>query len=152
MYEPNYADYSLDQLQDCLVHIHKDKYPERYRRLQQEIALRSERGESLADPGINELTAVDVPLIVGVLALWGFLWRMAIAIVFCMLATYGMIWINAILRIFSPTMLLIVETLVVVPFMTAAAIVTMMQMLARPYPGYRIRIVRLHGSPEQSQP
>jgi len=40
MTEPNYAQYSISQLEDALAHIKKDAYPERYKRLREEYETR----------------------------------------------------------------------------------------------------------------
>lgn len=144
MYEPDYADYSLAQLHDCLDHIDRDNYPERYKELQKEIDLRYEQGETLVDPEVNELLAVDIPVSLGLLAWWFFLWRMTIAAGICILFVYGLAKVNGILQIFSSNMMSGIDIVVTILFITIAGIVIMMQVFAKRYPGYRIRIVKIH--------
>lgn len=141
MYEPNYTDYSLNQLNDCLHHINPNQYPERLERLQREIALRIEAGEVLTDPVFNEIAAIDIPLSIGFRAWWCFGWRFTLIGLLFWLLLQGFLKINTILQIFTPQSLIIIQA-----FYTAGAIVTagtlvMMQVLAKRYQGYRIRVV-----------
>jgi len=151
MHEPNFSDYSLAELHDCLAHLDTQKYPERLQQLQNEINLRREQGEALSDPILNELFAEDVPASIGIRALWCFIWRMVVATIFCSLLIKGCVWANSILHLLSPvalnTTLFILGTL----FMTIVGTVIMSQVLAKRYRGYRIRIVRIPNNPPSTE-
>jgi hypothetical protein len=146
MHEPDYTDYSLDQLYDCLDHINSEKYPLRFEQLQQEIALRSEAGEICSDPVLNELTAIDVPVTLGFRALYCFSWRFSIAAGLFVIVIFGASRLNDFLHLLPPSMLLTCEIIFAVVFFSIAGTIIMMQVLSKRYPGYRIRIVRLHQS------
>jgi len=151
MHEPNFSDYSLAELHDCLAHLDTQKYPERLQQLQNEMNLRREQGEALSDPILNELLAEDVPASLGIRALWCFIWRMVVAAIFCSLLIKGCVWANSILHLLSPaalnTTLFILGTL----GMTIAGTVIMSQVLAKRYRGYRIRIVRTPNNPPSTE-
>ena len=142
MHEPNYTDYSLAELQDCLDHLNSEKYPERFRQLQREMALRREQGEAVSNPVLNELLAEDVPAGLALRALWCFLWRTGAAGLLCYALLQAMIRVNAILDILSPLAEGLLLTIFGVIFMTAAGVIVMSQVLAKRYQGYRIGLIR----------
>ncbi len=144
MHEPDYTDYSLNQLHDCLEHINPDKYPLRFAQLQQEMELRSESGESRNDPVFNELAAVDVPIPLGFWALYAFSWRFAVAAGIYALLIFGVTLLNDVLHLFSPAVLLALEIFSAVLFFSISGTIIMMQVLSKRYRDYRIRIIRLH--------
>lgn len=143
MFEPDYTDYSLDQLHDCLAHINQENYPERYQRIQQEIALRQAAGEVLSDPSLNELIAVDVPLSLGIRAWWCFTWRVTLASLAATLLFLGFAKINALLRLFSPATMEIMYLMYNGIVFILAGTLIMMQVLAKRYQGYRLRIIKI---------
>jgi hypothetical protein len=144
MHEPDYTDYSLDQLHDCREHINPEKYPLRFEQLQQEIELRSAGGEIRNDPVFNELAAVDVPATLGLRALFCFSWRFAVASGLYALMIFGVMRLNNFLHLFSPAALLASEIIFAALFFSISGTIIMMQVLSKRYRGYRIRIVRLH--------
>jgi hypothetical protein len=151
MYRPNYSDYSLAELHDCLAHLDGQKYPERLQLLQDEMELRRAQGETLSDPMLNELLAEDVPASLGIRALWCFVWRMAAATFCCALLLKGCLWINTILHLLSTAALTLTLTILGTLFMTIAGTVIMSQVLAKRYHGYRIRIVSTPTKPPSNQ-
>lgn len=151
MHEPDYTDYSLTELQDCLNHVNRDKFPERYRQLQQEVSLRREQGETVTDPVLNELLAEDVPATLALQALWYFLLRFAAAALVCGLLLQGLIRINSLLDIFPPVLLNGVLLVAGIIFMTIAGTIIMSQVLAKRYRSYRIRIVRTGTSKDEQK-
>lgn len=142
MHEPDYTEYSLAELQDCLDHLNSERYPERLRQLQLEIALRQEQGESLSEPLLNELLAEEIPLDLGIRAFCCFFWRIVTAGIVCALLLKGIVIANSLLAFFSPLLLQVVLLVVAACFMTTAGTVIMMQVLAKRYQGYRLRIVK----------
>lgn len=147
MYEPDYTEYSLNQLYDCKKHINSRKYPQRFSRLQKEIALRTERGEALTDRTINELFAVDVPLTLGFRSWWCFTWRSAAAGILLFALLTGLLKINAVFHLlphFALPAMQFIYWIVVIPI---AGTCIMMQVLAKRYSGYCVRIVRTPDKP-----
>ncbi|WP_419174663.1 hypothetical protein [Desulfosediminicola sp.] len=139
MHNPNYAEYSLAQLGDCLNHINRDKYPDRYQLLLHEISLRTERGEAVCDPLINELTGADIPFSLA-LRLWlCFCWRYTICsagVAALFMASYTAM--NR-LYILSPLIVGLMVAATIALLILSGAVI-MKQALARPYRPFRIRV------------
>ena len=141
MHEPDYADYSINELQDCLTHINQEKYPDRYRALELELRLRLEAGEAPTDPLINELTARDVPPGLALSCFLCFFWRFGLAIALSQLLVLALERINTLLNLLEPVAATPIFWVVRTTFLLAAGVLIMGQVLAKRYSGYRIRIV-----------
>lgn len=144
MHEPDYTDYSLNQLHECYRTINRAKYPNRFNRLQKEIDLRTEAGEVESDPIVNTLAAVDVPISLALRAAWCFSWRLTVAVglyyflvIKIVVGVWLMIWPN------STQLLSAVLVILTLCYSLIVATLFMMQALAKRYQGYRIRVVRL---------
>lgn len=146
MHEPNYEDYSLSQLYECLAQINRKKYPERLQLLETEIELRTEMGEAAVDPLINQLTAPDVPFSVGFRALLCFSWRAFLMGIFIALVTTGIDKINALLHLLPPIPLIIIKCIVALGLTALLGSLIMMQVFSIHYPGYRIRVINITDS------
>ena len=142
MHEPDYTEYSLNQLHDCLHHINAEKYPRRFEQLQQEIELRTEKGETLSDNGLEQFLATDVPPSLGFRAWWCFTWRSCAAAVPLGALSAGLLKINAVLDLLPSAVMTTLQAVYWLLAIIAAGTFIMMQVLVKGYSGYRIRIVR----------
>ena len=142
MYEPDYTEYSLNQLYDCLHHINATKYPRRFEKLQQEIELRTEKGETLSDGSLEQFLAADIPLSLGFRAWWCFTWRSCAAAAPLAALFACLLKINSVLDLLPPVVMTTFQAAYCLLALTAAGTIVMMQVLAKGYNGYRIRIVK----------
>lgn len=142
MYEPDYTEYSLNQLYDCLQHINSEKYPRRFEKLQKEIELRTEMGETFSDKSVEQFLAADVPFSLGLRAWWCFIWRSGIAAMPLVALYTGLVKINTVFQLLPPLAMTIFQATYWILGTAAAGTCIMMQVLAKEYSGYRIRIVR----------
>ena len=133
----------MAELYDCLAHIDSFQYPARFQQLQNEIQLRRAQGETPSSPLLNELFAEDVPVGLGIRALWCFAWRITLSGILCLLLLKGCIWVNSVLQLLSPAVLSIALFLLGTLYMTIAGTAIMAQVMAKRYHGYRIRIIRI---------
>lgn len=150
MHEPEYADYSINELRDCLAHINQEKYPERYRMLEMELRLRLEAGETPTDPLINELTARDVPPGLAVRCFWCFFWRFGLAVALSQLLVLSLSWVTSLLGLLGPAVTTLLFGVLQTIFVLAAGVIIMGQVLAKRYSGYRIRIVPTRAEKQES--
>lgn len=141
MHEPEYANYSINELRDCLAHINQEKYPDRYRALEMELRLRLEAGETPTDPLINELTARDVPPGLALRCFWCFLWRFGLAVALSQILALSLDRVNSLLNLLKPAVATPIFGVLQTIFLLAAGGFIMGQVLAKRYSGYRIRIV-----------
>lgn len=141
MHTPDYQDYSLAQLEDCLQHINRQKYPERFRLITDEIALRRELGENAVDPAVNELTGADIPFRVA-LQLWlCYTWRLGLGCLGVILLLALMRQINTMTGLLPAGHFFLIQLLAGLLIFLIAGPLIMMQVLARPFSGFRIRII-----------
>lgn len=143
MHEPNYVDYSLAQLHDCLNHVNREKYPDRLALLEKEIALRTHRGETFSDPILDELIPVTIPFGLGFRAWWSFTWRIVLSGALLFFFLNILAWANVIFNLVPATAVFVIQAAIMILFILICGPLIMMQVLAKRYRGYRIRIVRL---------
>lgn len=143
MHEPNYEDYSLEQLHDCLNHINRDKYPDRFLVLKKEITLRTHKGESFSDPTLDELIPASIPYSLGLRAWWSFTWRIVLFGGMFFFLLNMLVWANVIYNLVPPETVMVLQIIAIGFFLLLCGPLIMMQVLAKRYPGYRIRIVKL---------
>ncbi len=143
MHEPQYTDYSLAQLHDCLHHINREKYPDRFLLLQNEIALRTHKGETFSDPLLDELIPTEIPYYLGFMTWWAFTWRIVLYGTLIFFGLNMLSWANVILNFVSTSVAFTIQIVAMIFFLFIGGPLIMIQVLAKRYPGYRIRIVRL---------
>lgn len=148
MHEPDYSDYTLNQLHDCLNHINRSRYPERYRRLTAEIELRLSAGEGSVEPLIDQLFPLHIPFTLGLRVLWCFCSRFAVLMAGVHLLWAGAGKINEILHLLGPSQFTAARYLSYIFCGLLGGTFVMMQALAKHYHGYRIRVIK-HRSPDQ---
>jgi len=142
MHIPRYQEYSLAQLEDCLEHINREKYPERFIMLSREIELRKERGECAVDPTVNVLTGADAPFFLALQLWWCCTWRLLLGAAAISLPLLLLARLNATLSLLSAEMLVLILVVTGLLFFLFAGPIVTMQALARPYGNYQIRIIR----------
>lgn len=111
--------------------------------LKQEIALRTEKGETFSDPLLEELIPLSIPASLSFLIWWAFTWRFITGGLILYLILDRLSWANTILHVFSPETTSAIQIIISCLFILFTGPFIMMQVLAKRYPGYRIRIVRI---------
>lgn len=143
MNQPNYLDYTINELYDCERNINQEKFPDRYQIIKEEIKLRTERGELPSDKVINGIFSEDVPKLLSLKIWWSFLWRSTLISLILSLILWGITFlINKIVGYSFPILPIIVSIFNILCF-PLIGVWAMSQALGKRYENMKIYFRRI---------